>query len=200
VRVEKADRALRIDGEDGFVEIRPGVFGRKGSIQTFSFVPHPATGKIILSSSQLPSAYERPSLVDNPRVVTRTLFLLWLLGLSGLLLALIPGTHVAPIARIAAAAYAVVLAAGIGLMFGLHAFGDPYFSGVSWPLDVVRACAFLTIPASLGLVGCAIRMRETPPTLLARTARVHFGLVSVSSVLMVVALLGEGLLTFAPIT
>ena len=201
IKVERAVNTLRLDGSDGFVEISPGVFGKAGDLETFSFIKDTATNKTLLSISDRPSVYERPSLGDDPRVIPGLLAVLVAIAVSGALIVILPTYGISPRVRLATAFYVLLVVGAVGVLFGLRSFGARYFDGIGWPLDVVRACAFLTIPACvwLGLV----TLRPGSQGISSRVAllgRMHLRVVFVSSIFMVVVLLAVQLLSFTPIT
>ncbi len=201
VRVERGAQSMRLDGKDGFVEIAPGTFGNPDYLETFSFIRNSETNKIILSVSDRPSAYERPSLLEDPRVLPRLLAVLVLIAASGVLLVLIPRHAISLRIRLAVAGYVAVVGCGVFALFGLSAFGIPYFSGIAWPLNIVRVCAFLTIPTCLVLIIVSSRQSiEAPRSRMPRWRRMHLGLVCVSAVLMVLTLLVVNLISFSSIT
>ena len=73
VTVKRVGDSLSLDGRTGFLEIAPGTFGHPDHLETFSFIANPATRAITLSVSDRPSVYERPRLLDDPRVLPRVL-------------------------------------------------------------------------------------------------------------------------------
>ena len=90
---------------------------------------------------------------------------------------------------------------GVAALFGLSAFGQRYYSaGIGWPLDVLRVCAFSTLPACIALLLVAYRAAKTRCVGAARWGRVHLDILGVSSVLMVITLLALQLIGFSPIT
>jgi CubicO group peptidase (beta-lactamase class C family) len=201
LKVERAANTLRLDGNDGFVEISPGVFGKSGDMETFSFIKDAATNKILLSVSDRPSVYEQPSLGDDPRVIPRVLAVLVAVAISGVLIVVLPTYGISPRVRLAAGFYAVVVVGAACILFGLRSFGARYFAGIGWPLNVVRVCAFLTIPACAWLA--LVAFRPGSPRISSWTAslgRVHLRVLFVSSILMVLVLLAVQLLSFTPIT
>jgi CubicO group peptidase (beta-lactamase class C family) len=200
-RVVRSGDSIRLDGVDGFVEVSPGIFGSPQHLETFSFFRNESTGKTLLSVSDRPSVYERAdSLLVDPRALALFLALLVLIALSGALLAAVPVRGISTKVRAAAASYGLVVGCGVAALFGLSAFGHRYFDGVSWPLNIVRVCAFLTIPACLFLVVNAVRADPWPRAPIARLGRLHYNVITASSIIMVAALLGVGLISFAQIT
>lgn len=160
VVIKRGGDSLSLDGRLGFVEIAPGTFGHPDYLETFSFLEDHATHAITLSVSDRPSVYERPRLLDDPQVLPPLLAVLVRIALSGGLIVVWPAYGRTTSLRLAVAGYLLVLGTGIGALFGLRAFGAAYFDGVTWPLDVVRVCAFLTIPACLALVIIGLRLRR----------------------------------------
>ncbi|MDB6084127.1 MAG: hypothetical protein JWN43_2008 [Gammaproteobacteria bacterium] len=200
-RVERSGESIRLDGVDGFVEVSPGIFGNPRHLETFSFSKNESTGKTLLSISDRPSVYDRAdSLLDDPRVLSRALALLVVIALSGAAWVVLPLRGMDTPPRAAAAGYALVVGCGVAALFGLSAFGHRYFEGISWPLHLVRVFAFLTIPACLFLSVNAVRLNRMPHTAVNRWGRLHYGVIAVSSVLLVALLLGVGLISFARIT
>ncbi len=199
VNVARAAGTLRLDDKPGFVEIAPGVFGNPRYLETLSFIDDPVTGKFVLSVSDRPSVYERPSLLDDPRVIPPLLAALVVIALSGGLFVL-PIQGIAPGARLAVAAYAAIVGCGIVDMFGLSAFGQRYFAGVEWPLDILRLCAFLTVPACAALLFAAYRANTTASIGAVRWRRLHLNVIAASSLLLVLTLLIVNLIGFSRIT
>jgi CubicO group peptidase (beta-lactamase class C family) len=201
VKVERGTGALRLDGSDGFLEIAPGVFGNPSHLETFSFIKDAATNKLLLSVSDRPSVYERPNWGEDPRVIPRVLAVLVTIALSGVLIVILPTYGISSRVRLAAGAYALVVGTGVCVLFGLRAFGARYFDGIAWPLNIVRVCAFLTIPACTWLALATLRPGPEPvSSWSARLGRVHLRVLFVSSILMVLVLLVVQLVSFAPIT
>jgi hypothetical protein len=201
VKVEKGTDALRLDGSDGFLEISPGVFGNPTHLETFSFIKDAATNKLLLSVSDRPSVYERPNVGEDPRVIPRMLAVLVVIALSGVLLVLLPTYGIGSRVRLAAAAYALIVGGAVCVLFGLRAYGASYFDGIAWPLNVVRVCAFLTIPACAWLALVTWRSRTQPvSSWSARLGQMHLRLVFISSILMVVVLISVQLMSLGPIT
>ena len=99
--------------------------------------------------------------------------------------------------RLAVGWYVIVVGTGCAALFGLRAFGTLYFEGVTWPLEVVRVCAFLTLPTCMNLVIVSLRLRGAE---VGRRLRWHLHVIAASSVLMVVALLTVELIGFSRIT
>jgi CubicO group peptidase (beta-lactamase class C family) len=199
VHISKGRGSLAMEGEDGFVEIAPGVFANPRVPETFGFTRVGPTGKLVLSVSNRPSAYELPKLVENPKILPRFLALLLLIALSGGLIVLFPRYGLGSAARHAVALYCFVVLSGIFIMFGLRAWGPPYFDGIAWPLNIVRCLAFASIPASALLVLCAWRENCSPHAPRAWPARLHLNVLSLSSVLLVATLLTVHLISFSPI-
>jgi CubicO group peptidase (beta-lactamase class C family) len=195
LRVERSGDTLRLGDQDGFVEISPGTFGSPNHTETFSFINDAATGSLRLSTSDRPSVYKHPEILDNPYVLPNVFALLVLIAVSGGLV-LLPAYALETRVRVAAGAYGFIIGVGVAVIFGLRAFGARYFEGVSWPLDIVRVCAFLTIPACALLLYTTLRARPTP----VRLARLHLIVLCISSVLMVAALLAVDLISFGRIT
>jgi CubicO group peptidase (beta-lactamase class C family) len=200
VRVTRAGDSLRLDDKPDYVEIAPGVFGNPHYLETLSFIKDAARGGMVLSVSDRPSVYEKPGPLEDPRVMLPLLGTLVLLALSGGVLVIWPAYGVSRGVRLAAAAYAAIVGISVAIIFGLSAYGQRYFLGIAWPLDVLRICAFLTIPASLALLGVAYRATQTYLVGLARWGRVHFALIAVSSVIMVLTLITVELIGFSRIT
>jgi CubicO group peptidase (beta-lactamase class C family) len=201
IKVERGTNALRLDGSDGFLEVSPGVFGNPTQLETFSFIQDPTTHKILLSVSDRPSVYERPNLGEDPRVIPPILAVLVVIALSGALLVIVPPYGGNAGARWAAGAYALLVGGAVGVLFGLRAFGARYFDGIAWPLDIVRVCAFLTVPACAWLALATIRSGSRPSrTWVSLLGRWHLRLVFVSSILMVLLLMAVQLMSFSPIT
>jgi CubicO group peptidase (beta-lactamase class C family) len=200
VSVEKAERSLRFNGVDGFVEVAPGVFGNPNLLETFSFLRDPVEGKMVLSGSGRPTAYERPRLLDNPRVMPRALALLVLIAMSGGLIVLLPRYGLNAPVRIAVTAYGTVVGCGVAVLYGLHAMGDSYLHGVSWPLNTLRALAILAVPVCAILIVLAIRASRTRFSGIARIGRLHLYLICVSSVLLIVFLWSLDLISVERIT
>lgn len=201
VRIRRAGQALELDNRPGFVEIAPGTFGNPKYLETLSFVADPTTGRTMLSISDRPSVYEQPQLLDNPRLMSALLVLLALIAASGAPFILSATYGFSRPARLIVGAYAAIVGCGIFTLFGFHAFGSRYFNGISWPLNVVRCCAFLTIPAAVALSVSAVLARATiRRSTMERLARVHLDLLAVSAVLLVVTLLSVDLIGFYPIT
>jgi CubicO group peptidase (beta-lactamase class C family) len=205
VHISKGATALALDGRDGFVEIAPGIFGSSRYPETVGFVHDPSTGKTVLSVSNRPSAYERPSLLENPKVLPPLLALLVLIAVSGGLIVLLPRYGISVGARLAAFFYCAVVGCGIVALFGLRAFGPPYFDGIAWPLNLVRFFAFATIPACVVLLYYTVRNNRSthaeggPATRFARLGRAHLTILCGSALLMVLTLLTVHLISFSPI-
>jgi CubicO group peptidase (beta-lactamase class C family) len=200
VTVEKAGNSLRFNGLDGFEQIGPGSFGNPDVLQTFSFISDPKTGATILSASSSSSVYERPDLISDPRILPKILAVLALIAISGGLIVLVPRYGIEVRARAAAATYGVIVAGAIALLFGLHAFGQPYWDGIAWPLDLVRILAWLTLPASIFMIFTAIRLRGQALAGAAKLGRLHFDVVAISSIAMVLCLIAVELISFSRIT
>lgn len=200
VKVERGTNALRLDGNDGFLEISPGVFGNPTHLETFSFIKDAATNKLLLSVSDRPSVYERPNLGEDPRVLPWLLAVLVVFALSGFLITILPTYGISPRVRLASAAYAVLVGSAVGVMFGLRAFGGRYFDGIAWPLEVVRTCAFLALPACAWLALATLRPNGPVSAWSARVGQWHLRVVFISSILMVLVLLSVHLMSFSPIT
>jgi CubicO group peptidase (beta-lactamase class C family) len=198
VHITEGRGSLALEGHDGFVEIAPRVFASPLYPETFGFTRIGPEERIVLSVSNRPSAYELPTLLENPKFLPRLLALLLLITLSGGLIVLFPA-GVGAGARHAVALYCFVVLSGVFILFGLRAFGPPYFAGVAWPLDIVRCLAFATIPASAILVVCTWRENRSPPASRAWRARLHLNALCLASVLLVVVLLTVHLISFAPI-
>ncbi|MDP8985376.1 MAG: beta-lactamase family protein [Pseudomonadota bacterium] len=200
-RIERSGDALALDGVGGFLEISPGVFGKPQQLETFTFIRNESTGKTLLSVSDRPSVYDRiDSPAEDPRVLAGCLAALAGVALSGAALLLFPAYGAHPRIRIAAGSYAAVVACGVAALFGLSAFGHRYFEGYSWPLDIVRVCAFLTIPVCLLMFVNGMRVRDSRSTLMGRLRRLHYDVIAVSSVVLVLMLLGIELISFSRIT
>ncbi|MDP9011815.1 MAG: beta-lactamase family protein [Pseudomonadota bacterium] len=201
VRVERSGDAIALDGIGGFIEVAPGIFGKPQHLETFSFLRNEKSGKTLLSVSDRPSVYDRiDSLGEDPRVLSISLAVLVCVALSGAALALFPTYGVDPRTRVAAAVYGIVVGCGVIALFGLSAFGRRYFDGESWPLDIVRVCAFLTIPACLLLFVNGMRVHERRPVAIARLGRLHYNVIALSSVMLVLLLFGVELISFSRIT
>ena len=82
----------------------------------------------------------------------------------------------------------------------MRGFGQRCFSGIAWPLGILRVCAFLTIPASAALLSAARDAHRTNHAGAARLGRLHLDVLRVSSVLMVFTLLMIELISFSRIT
>ncbi len=198
-RVSRAGDSMALDGVGGFVEIAPATFGNAQHLETFSFVPDPATGKLVLSISDRASAFSRVDWSNDPRIVTRLLALLLVLAMSGGLIIIWPRYGIDLKARAATLSYALVTGIGVVALYGCSAFGDRYFHGISWPLHVLRVCAFLTIPACAFLLVTARRLARMPLTGAARVGRLHLDIICMSAVVLVVTLLAIELISFTPI-
>jgi CubicO group peptidase (beta-lactamase class C family) len=199
--VARAGQSLELDGVGGYVEISPGIFASPHHLATLSFLRDEIGGTTKMSVSDRPSVYDRAdSLIDDPRVPALCLAVLALIALSGGIFGVLPAYRVDLRARIAAASYAGVVACGIVALFGFGAFGRRYFDGISWPLELVRVCAFLTIPASVSLLAGVPRLARAGYPASMRLARLHYGAIAVSSILMAALLFGVGVLAFTPIT
>jgi CubicO group peptidase (beta-lactamase class C family) len=208
VRISRGPTALALDGRDGFVEIAPGIFGSPQYPETVGFIRDASTGKTVLSVSNRPSAYERPTVLENPKVLPILLAVLVLIAVSGGLIVVLPRYGIGARARLAAFFYCAVVGSGVATLFGLRAFGPPYFNGVAWPLNIVRCCAFATIPACMVLIYYTLQNNRALPvapargarlTPLARFGRLHLSVLCASSVLLVLALLTVHLISFSPI-
>lgn len=199
IAVERGDRSLRFNGVNGYVEIAPGSFGGPGLAESFSFLPD-AAGELVLSGSEEGAVYGRPHLLDDPRVWPRILAALLALAMSGGLLVLVPRYRPDMPARLAVILYGSVLGCGLAAIYIFHAFQEPYFAGIWWPLFMLRAAAFLTIPACAWLLLNAYRINQKPGVGIARFAKMHFNLVCISSILMVVCLFCVGLISFSRFT
>lgn len=212
VHISKGATALALDGRDGFVEIAPGIFGSPRYPETVGFVRDASTGKTVLSVSNRPSAYERPTLLENPKVLPSLLAVLVLIAVSGGLIVLLPRYGISGRARLAAFFYCAVVGSGTIALFGLRAFGPPYFDGIAWPLNLVRVFAFATIPACVILVYYTVRndrltvrnnraahAQSAPATRIARLGRAHLYILCGSAILMVLTLLTVHLISFSPI-
>jgi hypothetical protein len=200
LRIEREGQSLKLDGHAGVVEISPGSFGSPSYTETFSFIKDPATGKLFLSTSDRPSAYERPSLLEKRNFLPRLLAVLVATALSGGLFALPTKYGINARARLAAVGYAAVVACSIASLFGLRAFGASYFEGISWPLQIIRVCGFLTIPASVVLIYQVHDIDRRPLTGIARIGRLHLNVICLSAVVMTLTLLACNLISFSPIT
>jgi CubicO group peptidase (beta-lactamase class C family) len=201
VKVERGTNALRLDGSDGFLEISPGVFGNPTHLETFSFIKDAATNKLLLSVSDRPSVYERPNLGEDPRVIPWLLAVLVVVALSGFLITILPTYGISPRVRFATAAYAALVGVEVCVLFGLRAFGGRYFDGIAWPLEVVRTCAFLTLPACGWLALATLSPNGRPISAWsARVGQWHLRMVFISSILMALVLLSVHLMSFSPIT
>jgi CubicO group peptidase (beta-lactamase class C family) len=199
VRVTRSGDSLALDGTGGFVETAPGVFANPSQVETFSIVRDSATGSLVLSISDRASAFNRVDWSNDPRLLTRLLALLILLAGSGGLLVILPRYGIDLGVRAAVAAHGAVVGAGVVVMYGFSAFGEPYFHGVAWPLHTMRVCAFLSIPACAFLLYTASRVRRMQLTGAARLGRLHLDLVCLSSLALVATLLDIGLIGFLPI-
>jgi hypothetical protein len=154
-----------------------------------------------LSVSDRPSAYDRAaSAIDDPRVPAAALALLSVLALSGGLFVVLPVHHRIDMqARAAATGYAAAVGCALVALFGFGGFGRRYFDGVAWPLELVRVCAFLTVPACAALLAGIPRMARSAAGS-SRLARWHYGAIAISSLGMVLLLRYAGVLSFSPIT
>jgi hypothetical protein len=119
---------------------------------------------------------------------------------SGVLIVILPAYRLGWRVRLAVAAYGATIAAGVGFLFGPRAFGSRYFEGIAWPLNLVRVCAFLTIPTCLWLIMvAATRGSNAPATPASRFGILHLRLVCISAILMVVTLIAVDFISFKPI-
>jgi CubicO group peptidase (beta-lactamase class C family) len=200
-RIARAGQSLELDGVGGYVEVSPGIFASPHHLATFSFMRDETGRATKMSVSDRPSVYDRVgSMLDDPRAPPDCLALLALIALSGAIFLVLPAYRVDVRAMIAAASYAAVVGCGIVSLFGFSAFGHRYFDGISWPLELVRACAFLTIPASACLLAGIPRLARTRYPGVGRLARLHYGAIAVSSIVMVVLLFDVGVLSLSRIT
>jgi len=195
--IERNDGSLRFNGITGYVEIAPGSFGGPGLAETFSFIPD-AAGELVLSGSEDGAVFARPHLLDNPRVWPRMLAVLVALAMSGGLLVLAPRHRPDILAGSSILLYGSVLGCGLAAIYIFHAFQGPYFTGVLWPLIMLRVTAFLTIPACARLLINAYRISQKPRVGITRFGKMHFNLICISSILMVACLMCVGLISFSP--
>ena len=198
--ITRVGDALHFEDRPGYVEIAPGVFSNPQYLETLSFIRDPKNGKYVLSVSDRPSAYERPDLFEDPQVMQPLLAALVIIALSGGLFLILPQYGITSGIRAAAVGYAALVAFGIVDMFGLSAFGQRYFAGISWPLDILRVCAFLTIPACAALWIAVRRANQIACDGAARWGRLHLTVIAVSSLLLVVTLVAVELISFSRIT
>lgn len=196
IAVERGARSLRFNGATGYVEIAPGSFGSPGLAETFSFIPD-AAGKLVLSGSEEGAVYSHPRLLDDPRVWPRILAALIALAMSGGLFVLVPRYRPDRPARLAIMLYGSVLGCGLAAIYVFHAFQEPYFTGILWPLIMLRVAALLTIPASAWLLVNAYRINHESGSGIARFGKMYYKLVAISSILMVVCLFHVGLISFS---
>jgi hypothetical protein len=200
-RIERAGQSLKLDGVGGYVEVSPGIFASPHHLATFSFIRDETGRATKMSVSDRPSVYDRAdSVLDDPRVPPDCLALLALVALSGVIFLVLPAYRVDVRSMIAASSYAVVVGCGIVVLFGFGAFGHRYFDGISWPLELVRVCAFSSIPASACLLAGIPRLARTTHLGIRRLALLHYEAIAISSIVMVVLLFYVGVLSFAPIT
>jgi hypothetical protein len=198
LRVERGTRGLLIDGIDGLDEIAPGAFGAPGLGDSFAFYREPRTGRLVLSRAAGFSAYEKPSLRDDPRLIVPLLTALLVLAASGLAFPVwrLKG-HA--LARSAALGFAVTAIGSVGVLFGAHAFGDPYAQGIAWPILCVRAGAFLVIPLAVLLALALSRLRRHDLRGRARLARVHLIALFVAAWVAIPVLIDVGLIGVSPL-
>jgi hypothetical protein len=198
LRVERGTRGLRIDGIDGLVEIAPGAFGAPGLGDSFAFYRDPQTGRMVLSRAAGFSDYEKPPLLEDPRWIVPLLAALLVLAASGLAF---PAWRLAghALARSAALGFAVTAIGSVGVLFGAHAFGDPYFQGIAWPILCVRAGAFLVMPLAVLLTLALSRLRRRDLRGRARLARVHLSALFFAAWIAIPVLIDVGLIGFSPL-
>jgi CubicO group peptidase (beta-lactamase class C family) len=199
-KVERAGQTLRLLDHDGFVEIAPGTFGNPKYTETFGFTQDPRTGKMMLSISDRPSAYERPGILENPALLSRLFAFLILIALSGGLFLLFPKFGIDARTRAAVTVYSVIVGVGVCVMYGCGAFGSRYFEGIAWPANIVRICAFATIPACAWLIAVTYRANGAACSGIARCGRIYLNLICISSILMVLGLTFVELISFGRIT
>jgi CubicO group peptidase (beta-lactamase class C family) len=196
LRVERGETGLKIAGIDGMKEIAPGQFGAPGVAGTFAFVTDPYSGHQMLSWSTTSSTFERPALADNPRVVLGLLAALVAVAATGLLFPFGPGRSASRLARSAAWLFGLTMLAIPLVLFEAHAFGDRYYLGIAWPLDVARGCAWLTLPIAATLVASAFTARPPGAASSGRACRLHLVTLAACACLAVVPLINVGLLGF----
>lgn len=199
LQIERAGQTLKLADHAGFVEIAPGTFVSPLYSETLFFFKD-AAGRQLMSTSDRPSAYERPSVLETRNVMHILLAALLLMALSASLIVVLPNYGVDLRVRLAAAGYAVVVVTGVAALLGLRSFGARYFAGLAWPLNIVRVCAFLTIPACVVLIFNCWRIRHEPLVNIARIGRFHLWGLSVSAVLLVITLMAIDLIGFSRIT
>jgi len=196
IAVVRGQRGLKIAGEDGFAEVSPGAFRAAGVPDTYQFSLDPYTRQWTLSGNILGSTFQKPSFGDNPRVLLPLLGAVLLAGMSGLLLPLWP-RGVSLRAKFAGFGYAGVLAAGVGALFGLHAFGDRYYQGIAWPINLVRILAWLSIPLTLQLLAGTLRAWRTGAAESSRISRLHLTLLALCACATLPLFWEVGLLSLA---
>ncbi len=197
-RVAREGDSLELDGVGGYAEISPGIFASPRHLATFAFLRDASGGATKMSVSDRPSAYDRVDpIIGDPRVPAVCLGLLAILALSGGLFTVWPAYRVGLRGGMAAAGYATIVACGLAALFGFGAFGRRYFDGIAWPLEVVRVCAFLTIPASAVLLAGIRGLARGGSK---RLAAWHYRAIAFSSIIMAALLLGIGVIGFSPIT
>lgn len=201
LRVERDGDALKIDGVGGYREVAPGDFAHPARLETYSFTTDPESGDTVLSASGRPSAYARPEVIDDPRIVPRLLALTVLIAMSGGLVVLLPPYRLRWPARLIAAGHVALVTGGTGVLFGLHALGEPYFAGIAWPLELVRALALACLPMTLLLVSkCRPEPAKSGRTWAERLAAGHLVMVKTSAVVMVSVLMAVEMIGFGRIT
>jgi hypothetical protein len=203
MRVKRGERGLRIEGVDGFfrgaeglVEVAPAVFSAPGMADSFVFAPDPATARMTISHAAGFVTYEKPAPLDDPHLLLPLLAALIALAASGFVLPFWRLPDALP--SIAAIGLATIVTAGVGFLYGAHAFGDRYFRGIAWPIDTVRVCGFFIIPLAI-LLTVSLR-RAWPRELRGRAAlgRVHLFCLAMGAWVLVSVLIDVGLIGFSP--
>ena len=196
IPVERGATGLKIAGIDGMRALAPGAFGAPGFAETFAFVTDPYSGHAILSPSMTSSVFERPGMADRPHLVVRLLAALLAVAATGLLFPLWPGQVGGKLARPAAALFGMAMLGIPLVLFGTHAFGERYYLGIAWPLNVARACAFLTVPIAAALVSSTVAAPSPGAVRSARLARLHLIVLTICACLTVPMLVHVGLIGF----
>jgi len=193
LRVERGTRGLRIDGAEGFVEIAPGAFGIPGGAESFAFFPDPLSGRMALSRTAGFSAYEKPALGEDPRLLLPLLTGVLLLAASGFAFPVWPLRSHA-LARAAAMGFAATMVGGVAILYGTRAFGPSYYRGIAWPVLSVRLCAFLTIPLAVLLSASVIRLWSSDLRGRAALGRAHLAALAIGAWATVLLLIHVGLI------
>jgi CubicO group peptidase (beta-lactamase class C family) len=202
VKVDRAGNTLRFDGVEGFVQIAPGVFGSPHILETYAFTQAPVTGRTMLSNSILPSVFDRPAWWEDPHKLPVLMLLCVLVAGTGLPFVVWKRYGGLPRFRWPVLLYGATLLAALVSVGVFHALGQAYLDGKTLPLNVIRACAFLTVPLSVWLLVNAYRTSFGPDSRLLPMgfARWHYLMLALSSVVLVCALLAAQLISFTPIT